>query len=39
MKQKYLSPKAKITLWDNEVFLKTSAEEQTDNIFGWDWVE
>ncbi len=36
MKQKYLSPEAKITLWENEVFLQTSVE-QTDNIFGWAW--
>ena len=37
MKQKYLSPVAKITLWENEVFLQTSAEEQTDNLFDWAW--
>lgn len=36
MKQKYLSPEAKITLWENEVFLQLSAE-QTDNLFGWTW--
>ena len=41
MKQKYLSPEAKITCWKDEVFLQTSiesaSEEQNDNIFGWDW--
>ena len=37
MKQKYLSPEAKITLWENEVFLQTSGEEATDNVFGWQW--
>ena len=37
MKQKYLSPEAKITLWENEVFLQTSGEERADNVFGWTW--
>ena len=39
MKQKYLSPEAKITKWEDEVFLQTSvdATEQYDNIFGWEW--
>lgn len=41
MKQQYLSPEAKITQWEDEVFLQTSeelaAEEANDNIFGWEW--
>ena len=39
MKQKYISPEAKITLWENEVFLQTSGDvsEQNDNLFGWVW--
>lgn len=38
MKQKYLSPEAKIMKWQDEVFLKTSGEtEADDNVFFWDW--
>ena len=38
MKQKYLSPEANITKWEDEVFLNTSGEtEMDDNIFGWEW--
>ncbi len=39
MKQQYLSPEAKITHWEDEVFLLTSGEpnEDKDNIFGWMW--
>ena len=39
MKQKYVSPEAKITSWEDEVFLQTSGEltEQKDNLFGWAW--
>ena len=39
MKQKYVSPEANITKWEDEVFLQTSGEptEQDDNIFGWEW--
>ena len=41
MKQQYLSPEAKITQWEDEVFLQTSAEivteEANDNVFGWTW--
>ena len=37
MKQCYTSPVAKITLWENEVFLQTSGEEQSDNLFEFGW--
>ena len=37
MKQSYTSPEANITLWENEVFLQTSGEEQNDNLFKFGW--
>ena len=36
MKQKYSSPLAKITKWEDEIFLTLSVEQQ-DNVFGWVW--
>ena len=37
MKQKYLSPEAKITLLEVEVFLQASVEKEEDILFEYGW--